>query len=75
MGAGASNKRTLKIMLVGLDNSGKTTFLKQVRAGQQGNGSQMAANLQLQETAPTVGYSAEKFGRGNFLYHILDMSG
>lgn len=70
MGAGLSKKRVLKIMLVGLDNSGKTTFIKGVRhnyKGTIGNG--------VGETAPTIGYNNENFVKNNYEYKIYDMSG
>ncbi|KAL4491996.1 hypothetical protein ABPG72_008417 [Tetrahymena utriculariae] len=69
MGGGLSKMRLLKIMLVGLDNAGKTTFIKWLRSNLNGNPGQ---NL---NTVPTVGYNMEKFVKNNFQYQIYDMSG
>lgn len=64
MGGGASQSvRVIKIMIVGLDNSGKTTFLKQVKHG-YGTGNSSSLPPQIRETIPTVGYSLEKFRKG-----------
>ncbi|KAL4439577.1 hypothetical protein ABPG74_003979 [Tetrahymena malaccensis] len=69
MGSGLSKMRLLKIMLVGLDNAGKTTFIKWLRSNLSGNPGQ---NL---NTVPTVGYNMEKFVKNNLQYQIYDMSG
>lgn len=61
MGGGLSKKRVLKVMLVGLDNAGKTTFIKWIKSNLNGVPGQGVG-----DSVPTVGYSMEKFVKNNF---------
>ncbi|CEL99657.1 unnamed protein product [Vitrella brassicaformis CCMP3155] len=54
----------VKILAVGLDNSGKTTLLKKLRPKK--------ADL---STVPTVGYEFESFSKNGVAFDCVDMSG
>lgn len=53
----------MTVIVVGLDNSGKTTIINHLK-GQ--------TNV---EVTPTIGYNVEKFTKNNFNFTIFDMSG
>merc|ERR1712083_1020529 len=61
---GKSNKKQARIVVVGLDNSGKTTFLNCLKPKK--------ASL---ETVPTVGFSTEEFQKHGVNFCAFDMSG
>ena len=58
-------KYDLRILVVGLDNSGKTTVINQLK-GQ---------TVQTNDVKPTVGFSTEEFARENLNLTMFDMSG
>jgi ADP-ribosylation factor-like protein 6 len=57
------------IIVVGLDNSGKTTLLKRLRVGLAEKATDVS------ETAPTIGFGAESFRTGNVEFACFDMAG
>ncbi|CAI4229004.1 unnamed protein product [Auanema sp. JU1783] len=62
---GFLGRKQMNIIVVGLDNSGKTTILNQLKAPET-----RAAHV-----VPTVGYSMSTFTNENFLFNAFDMSG
>mmetsp|Transcript_14072 Transcript_14072/g.23346 ORF Transcript_14072/g.23346 Transcript_14072/m.23346 type:complete len:187 (+) Transcript_14072:36-596(+) len=61
----SSSKTPVRILCVGLDNSGKSTiinFLKPKKATAT-------------EVVPTVGFSVEEFAKNNLTFTVFDMSG
>lgn len=58
-------KKKCNILLVGLDNSGKTTIVNQMKAERTLNS----------ETAPTVGFNLEQFTKNRICFTVFDMSG
>lgn len=67
MGSGSSKQKKANILVVGLDNSGKTSMLNQMKSSKQ----TPTSNL----TAPTVGYNVEKFSKHQIRFTAYDMSG
>lgn len=61
---GSFTKQKLRVLVVGLDNSGKTTMLNYLKPSK--------ATL---ETVPTVGFSVEEFSKNNIQFSAFDMSG
>mmetsp|Transcript_62639 Transcript_62639/g.149408 ORF Transcript_62639/g.149408 Transcript_62639/m.149408 type:complete len:191 (+) Transcript_62639:92-664(+) len=61
---GFASKKQVRIVVVGLDNSGKTTVLNALRPKK--------ASL---ETVPTVGFSTEEFQKHGVNFCAFDMSG
>lgn len=59
-----SNKQA-NILILGLDNSGKTTILNQLKP----------PDVQSSNIVPTVGYTVEKFTAANINFSAYDMSG
>ncbi|KAL3079042.1 hypothetical protein niasHS_014824 [Heterodera schachtii] len=57
--------RQVEVLVLGLDNSGKTTFLNQLKPPE----------TQSTNIVPTVGYSTEKFSAAGMLFTAYDMSG
>jgi len=60
-------KKKVKIIVVGLANSGKTTIINWIKPKKKGS--------VITETTPTIGYSVENFNKKNFNFTIFDMSG
>lgn len=60
----AFSKQKVKVLVVGLDNSGKTSILQWLRNQKNIN-----------EVAPTVGYNMDTFDRNNLNFSFIDMSG
>ncbi|CAE7872499.1 ARL6 [Symbiodinium sp. KB8] len=58
-------KEESSVLVVGLDNSGKTTILNFLKP----------AKNALLEVAPTVGFTVEQFEKGNIRFDAFDMSG
>ena len=58
-------KREVNVLVVGLDNSGKTTVMNHFKP----------RNLKVQEIVPTVGFNVEKFDLKNLKITAFDMSG
>ena len=62
-----ASKKKADIMIAGLDNSGKTTLIHQMKNKQ---------GLDLvNEIGPTVGYNIEQFSNNKVNYTVFDMSG
>jgi len=61
---GMTTKKKMRIVVVGLDNSGKTTILNALKPKK--------ASL---ETVPTVGFSTEEFQKHGVNFCAFDMSG
>lgn len=61
---GVGGKKKVRIVVVGLDNSGKTTVLNALKPKK--------ASL---ETVPTVGFSTEEFQKHGINFCAFDMSG
>ena len=61
----SSKKKDFTLLLVGLDNSGKTSIVNCLKPG-----ATKSANI-----APTVGFTAEKFRAKNLNFTTYDMSG
>ncbi|GMH33963.1 hypothetical protein BSKO_01797 [Bryopsis sp. KO-2023] len=57
--------RKVNMLLVGLDNSGKTTIIERLKPQKN----------QSPEVAPTVGFSVEEFSQGGLNFTVFDMSG
>ena len=57
--------RQVEILVLGLDNSGKTTILNQLKP----------PDAQATSIVPTVGYSVDKFSASNMSFSAFDMSG
>lgn len=63
------SKEKVNVLVVGLDNSGKTTIIEKLkRVGKQGTAVPI-------ETAPTVGFNVDQFSRGGLNFTVFDMSG
>eukprot|EP01031_Cornospumella_fuschlensis_P047040 gene47040-57603_t len=58
-------KKQARILVVGLDNSGKTTLIHHIKP-------KKASTL---EVTPTVGFQVEEFAKNNINFTIYDMSG
>eukprot|EP01029_Cantina_marsupialis_P005413 TRINITY_DN1586_c0_g1_i2.p2 TRINITY_DN1586_c0_g1~~TRINITY_DN1586_c0_g1_i2.p2 ORF type:complete len:195 (-),score=52.93 TRINITY_DN1586_c0_g1_i2:1215-1739(-) len=58
-------KQDCKIVVVGLDNSGKTTLLNHLKPKKG----------EVTEVVPTVGFAVEEFSKGNVAFTAFDMSG
>merc|ERR1711988_1038039 len=60
-----SSKQKVKVCVVGLDNSGKSTILNKLKP----------AEASINEVTPTVGFTTEEFDHGNCTFQAWDMSG
>lgn len=60
------SRREARILVVGLDNSGKTTLVHQLNPKKAGTAA---------DVVPTVGFQQEEFMRNNVNFTIFDMSG
>jgi len=65
MGSGASKRSAANIVVVGLDNSGKTTIINRLKPGE----------AQSSNIVPTVGFTVEKFQYRSLQLIAFDMSG
>uniref|UniRef100_A0A915CDJ6 Uncharacterized protein n=1 Tax=Parascaris univalens TaxID=6257 RepID=A0A915CDJ6_PARUN len=59
------SKKQVNILVLGLDNSGKTTILNQLKP----------PDAQTMQVVPTVGYNVDKFTSSNMSFSAYDMSG
>jgi len=57
--------REIRILVVGLDNSGKSTIINHIKPNKE----------KLQEIVPTVGFKVETFSKRNITFTMFDMSG
>lgn len=60
-----NSKKNANLLVVGLDNSGKTSIINFLKPG----------DTKLVSIAPTVGFNVEKFFAKNFNFTTFDMSG
>jgi len=58
-------KHTVRILVIGLDNSGKTTLVNHLKP----------KKALTTEVVPTVGFSVEEFSKNNLNFTVFDMSG
>jgi len=58
-------KTAVRILVVGLDNSGKTTLINHLKPKKS----------QMNEVAPTIGFQVEEFTKNNLSFTVFDMSG
>ncbi|CAD5216603.1 unnamed protein product [Bursaphelenchus okinawaensis] len=61
----APHQQPCEVLVLGLDNSGKTSILNQLKP----------PDNQLNTVVPTVGYNVEKFSASNIAFTAYDMSG
>ncbi|KAK3251159.1 hypothetical protein CYMTET_39490 [Cymbomonas tetramitiformis] len=63
------NKEKVNVLVVGLDNSGKTTIIERLK---------LASTKKAQapvEVTPTVGFNVDTFSKGSLNFTVFDMSG
>eukprot|EP00164_Ancoracysta_twista_P001477 GFYU01001927.1.p2 GENE.GFYU01001927.1~~GFYU01001927.1.p2 ORF type:complete len:185 (-),score=46.30 GFYU01001927.1:86-640(-) len=65
LGSLGIGKQQVRILCVGLDNSGKTTILKHLTP----------KKAEVTNVRPTVGFNVEEFTKGNLSFICYDMSG
>ncbi|KAJ0396418.1 hypothetical protein ATCC90586_006326 [Pythium insidiosum] len=58
-------KTEVRILVVGLDNSGKTTLVNHLKPKKS----------QTREVVPTIGFQVEEITKGNLSFTVFDMSG
>lgn len=58
------SRREAKILVIGLDNSGKSTLINHLKS-----------NTSTFEVTPTVGFQIEEFKKNNINFTVFDMSG
>ncbi|GMI32744.1 hypothetical protein TrCOL_g5736 [Triparma columacea] len=58
-------RQEVRILVIGLDNSGKTTLINHIKPG----------STSTFEVTPTVGYNVEEFSKNNLNFTVFDMSG
>jgi ADP-ribosylation factor-like protein 6 len=68
---GLGRKKKASILILGLDNSGKTTLLKHLKAST----SSSKGIEETKEVVPTVGFSVENFEKDSLSFTCFDMSG
>lgn len=61
----SGGSRQVDVLIVGLDNSGKSTILNQLKPPE----------AQSTNIVPTVGYTVERFTAANMTFTAYDMSG
>lgn len=77
MGNSLGKKKKAQVLVLGLDNSGKTTVIKCLQSGNN-KVSVVLLFVYLQttaETVPTVGYHQETFNKNKISFTAFDMSG
>ncbi|XP_033112877.1 ADP-ribosylation factor-like protein 6 [Anneissia japonica] len=60
-----SNKKQAQVLCIGLDNSGKTTIINQLKP----------KDAQAEDIVPTIGFTVEKFRSLSVNFTVFDMSG
>lgn len=58
-------RKEVNVLCLGLDNSGKTTIINQLKP----------TNAQTQDIVPTIGFNIEKFKTSSLSFTVFDMSG
>jgi ADP-ribosylation factor-like protein 6 len=61
-----SSRKKISMVVLGLDNSGKTTLISHLKPESGGK---------VFESTPTVGFTVEKIQKGNIDFTVFDMSG
>jgi ADP-ribosylation factor-like protein 6 len=56
-------KTEVTLLIIGLDNSGKTSIINRLKA------------KKTTETIPTIAFNVETFSKKNFKFEVIDMSG
>uniref|UniRef100_A0A0R3RHE0 ADP-ribosylation factor-like protein 6 n=1 Tax=Elaeophora elaphi TaxID=1147741 RepID=A0A0R3RHE0_9BILA len=59
------SRKQVSILMIGLDNSGKSTIVNQMKAQED----------QVVQVLPSIGYTTEKFTFNNTIFLVHDMSG
>uniref|UniRef100_A0A3P8XQ27 ADP-ribosylation factor-like protein 6 n=1 Tax=Esox lucius TaxID=8010 RepID=A0A3P8XQ27_ESOLU len=67
-------KKEVNVLCLGLDNSGKTTIINQLKPTNVSNISHLL-ELLTQDIVPTIGFSIEKFKTSSLSFTVFDMSG
>mmetsp|Transcript_9949 Transcript_9949/g.11543 ORF Transcript_9949/g.11543 Transcript_9949/m.11543 type:complete len:186 (-) Transcript_9949:676-1233(-) len=62
-------KEKVNVLIVGLDNSGKTTIIERLKV------SSTKKNTPAVEVTPTVGFNVDTFTKGGLGFTVFDMSG
>jgi small GTP-binding protein len=57
------SKTEKNILIIGLDNAGKTTLINKLKSKKN------------KSTVPTIGFNKDSFSKKNFKFNIFDMSG
>lgn len=70
LGWTSSSKTKVNILIVGLDNSGKTSIIEKMKM--QTN---RAKSGGASEVTPTVGFNVDEFSKGSLSFTVFDMSG
>ncbi|KAM9804970.1 ADP-ribosylation factor-like protein 6 [Neosynchiropus ocellatus] len=75
-------KKEVNVLCLGLDNSGKTTIINQLKPANHSNllgplseDWKHASQAQTQEIVPTIGFNIEKFKSSSLSFTVFDMSG
>uniref|UniRef100_A0A3B5AY38 ADP-ribosylation factor-like protein 6 n=1 Tax=Stegastes partitus TaxID=144197 RepID=A0A3B5AY38_9TELE len=71
-------KKEVNVLCLGLDNSGKTTIINQLKPANVSPLSEdwkHASQTQAQEIVPTIGFNIEKFKSSSLSFTVFDMSG
>ncbi|XP_062258957.1 ADP-ribosylation factor-like protein 6 isoform X3 [Platichthys flesus] len=75
-------KKEVNVLCLGLDNSGKTTIINQLKPANRANHVgplseewKHVSQTQAQEIVPTIGFNIEKFKSSSLSFTVFDMSG
>ncbi|XP_042282440.1 ADP-ribosylation factor-like protein 6 isoform X1 [Thunnus albacares] len=75
-------KKEVNVLCLGLDNSGKTTIINQLKPTNNSNHLgplsqewKHVSQTQAQEIVPTIGFNIEKFKSSSLSFTVFDMSG
>jgi ADP-ribosylation factor-like protein 6 len=68
-------KEEASIMVIGLDHSGKSCIINQLKKGAAKKGSAESKAADAFEATPTVGFQTEEFAKNNIKFQVYDMSG
>ncbi|XP_030283960.1 ADP-ribosylation factor-like protein 6 isoform X1 [Sparus aurata] len=75
-------KKEVNVLCLGLDNSGKTTIINQLKPANHSNHLgpfseewKHVSQTQTQEIVPTIGFNIEKFKNSSLSFTVFDMSG
>ncbi|XP_056890420.1 ADP-ribosylation factor-like protein 6 isoform X1 [Takifugu flavidus] len=75
-------KKEVNVLCLGLDNSGKTTIINQLKPSNPSNllgpfseEWKHVSQTQTQEIVPTIGFNIEKFKSSSLSFTVFDMSG